>query len=151
MKTLRASVLICTMVLATLSVVAQSSFTNSGDFKVTKSESQMMVEGVEVPTFTIQYENMEAPVQVGIVEEDGCKNYIVRGDGFEIQYVCKKNKFGICYTESKYATMDRREMAKKVNRSEFLHQRVITSSGPKPDKYNVKLIASYLPEVMAVG
>ncbi len=153
MKTLGRILLIMLVFVGSCTLVSaqKEMATGFGDYTLKRADVPMVVNETPVETYVVSYDKMEEPIYIGVVTDKKCKNYIVRTNGFEIQYVCKRNKFGICYTESRFATMDQEELQKKINRSAFLHQRVISSSGPKPDVYHVSLIASYLPDVMQAG
>lgn len=153
MKTLNRVLLLSVMFFTSVIVSAQTEndATKLGNFKVEKATEKLTINNEAVETYVIQYAALDQPVYVAVVTEKNCENYIVRTNGFEIQYTCKKDKFGISYVETRFATLEKSDVMKKINRPNFLNQRVLSSSGPKPVDYQLSLIASYLPDVMIVG
>ncbi len=98
--------------------------------------------------YTIRYEKYDAPVEVTIVNEKNCKLFLVRTNGFEVMYKCRGKYFGIAYMAEEYASIPAEDMYKKIDRTEYLHQRVLTDK--QQSEYDmVRIIACFLPEVMS--
>lgn len=98
--------------------------------------------------YTIKYEEFKSPVTVEVFKNRGSKDFVVRSKGFEAQYTKGKTGFGVTKLDKKYAKVNVENFTFSVNRSNFLHQRVITQSNKSEAEY-VKLIACYLPELVA--
>lgn len=143
-----ALVLLSSFTLSAATVIGNSQ-SDMGKYWLKKAANHMVVNGQEVDTYVIHYDNMEEPVYVGILKPDKeCTEFVVRTDGFEVLYTCRKGKFGIEYVPKKYATLPKDESRKAIDRKNFLYQRVITQT-PQSEKKLLKLIACYLPEVMS--
>lgn len=125
----------------------QASETNFGTYKVEKTNENVLINNVSVEKFVIEYSNLDKPVCVMIVLNKKSVHYIVRTDGFELEYLYKNNKFGVAFLDSEFATMKKQDVQKKINRKNFLYQKVI-SSGDQSDEYRLNLIACYLPELI---
>ena len=123
--------------------------TNSelGKYWLKEAVNTIEVSGETLETYVIHYDHLSYPVYVGVLEGKKGNTYIVRTDGFEIAYVNKNGKFGVEYMPKKLATLDSEEVHLKIDRENFLNQRVITPNNPNDDKA-LKLIAAYLPQVM---
>lgn len=143
-----ALVLLSSFTLSATTVVGYSQ-SDMGKYWLKKAANHMVVDGQEVDTYVIHYDNLETPVYVGILKpHKDCTEFVVRSDGFEVLYTCRKGKFGIEYVPKKYATLSQDEARKAINRTNFLYQRVITQT-PQSEKNLLKLIACYVPEVMS--
>ncbi len=138
------------IVLATLATSAENknAETEFGTYTVVESQQSNAVITGGNHAYTIHYAQLDAPVTVQVVEENDCKVYLVRTEGYEVQYVCNGNTFGVQYMSEGYATLPVKEMQKKLNRTAYLHQRVV-SQGIKSEKEFVRLIACYLPELIS--
>lgn len=132
-----------------VSFMVKASDTNFGTYKIEKATENVMISNVTVETYTIEYSNMDKLVYVMIVPNKKSVHYIVRTDDFELQYLCKNDKFGVDYLDSEFATMDKQDVVKKINRASFLYQKVICM-GEKSHDYRLNLIANYLPEIYIV-
>lgn len=122
--------------------------TEFGTYTVIESEKSNPVIMKGDNEYTIHYAELDAPVSVKVVEQNDCKVYLVRTNGYEVQYVCNGSTFGVQYMSEEFASIPVKEMQKKLNRTAYLHQRVL-SQGIKSEKEFVRLIACYLPELMS--
>lgn len=122
--------------------------TEFGAYTVVESQKSNAVITGGNSAYTIHYAQLDAPVTVKVVEQDGCKVYLVRTEGYEVQYVCNGNTFGVKYMSQEFATLPVKEMQQKLNRTAYLHQRVL-SQEIKSEKEFVRLIACYLPELIS--
>jgi hypothetical protein len=120
--------------------------TNSalGDYRIEIAENPVILNGDEIKSFVISYQNAPLEVKVAIRKERNCKKYIVLSDKLCVQYVCNANYFGVerldkSFEKDGYSTSDT-----FLNRNEYFHQKVLTS-GPTSDIDNTRLIASYFP------
>lgn len=144
---LLAIALLSSFTLSAATVVGDSN-SELGKYWLKKAANHMVVNGQEVDTYVVHYDNLDSPVYVGVLKpNEKCTDFVVRGDGFEVLYTCEKGQFGIAYTPKKYATIPSSEAKKAIDRTQFLYQRVI-SQVPQTDKQLLALIACYLPDVM---
>lgn len=130
--------------------MANTAATKFGEFEVAQAQDKMMVNGTEVETYVITYNDLEMPIYVGVYKDKKCEHYIVRTDSFEIEYRCKNGRFGVTYVDKDYATVNVEAVQKKLNRENFLYQKMIFK-GEKTESYKLNLIASYLPELYNAG
>lgn len=133
-----------------IGMLANASSSRFGAFEIKKSQNQMVVNNEKVETYIIQYENLKAPVMVGVYADKKCTHYIVRVEGFEIEYQCKNERFGAAFVNDKYATVNMTAVQKNLNLDNFRYQKVI-STGEKSETYKLNLIGSYLPEIYKAG
>lgn len=126
----------------------KNSETEFGTYSVQQSENGNAVIKKSDSEYTIHYAQFDAPVTVKVIKKGNCKVYLVTTNGYEVQYVCTRNKFGVQYMSQEFATAPTHEMKKKINRAAYLHQRVLTQE-IKSEKEYVRLIACYLPELMS--
>ncbi len=122
----------------------KESNTEFGKYQIKAAQKTISIDGVQVPTYTVFYNNFEDPVHIGILNTKKCKNFIVRTtDGFEVLYVCNKSYFGVDKMDKDFS-LHKTSSKYKLNRTEFLHQRVITTN-QKTEEQLLELIACYLP------
>lgn len=126
----------------------KNAVTQFGTYAVHQTDNANAVVKASNNEYTIHYEQFDAPVSVKIVKKGKYKIYLVRTQGYEVQYVCNGNKFGVEYMSEGFATQATKEMKKKINRTAFLYQRVL-SQEIKSEKEYVRLIACFLPELMS--
>jgi hypothetical protein len=120
--------------------------TNSvlGDYKVEIADDSFTLNGKEFTAFVISYQNSPMEVKVAVTKyRDGMK-YIVISDKLSVQYVSNDYYFGVerldkSYLKDGYVTSD-----EFLNRSEYFHQKVLTS-GEGTDLDKTRLIAAYFP------
>lgn len=127
--------------------IVKDSNSELGRYWLKKAVNPMVVEGKELPTYVVHYDNLSKPVYIGVLESKGCKTFMVKSDDFEVAYACRNGMFGINYMPEQLATLPVQESKAKVNRVNFLKQRIITRKKCN-EKRHLGLIASYLPEVM---
>ncbi len=121
-----------------------NSNTDLGNYTISISDKEFSVKGQNLKTYLLDYENGEQPIYVSLNHTDNCRNFIVRSKYFEIQYKCKKDKFGVSYLQSKYTSIDPVANIARIDKSEFARQKIITNI-QKTDEELMGLIASYLP------
>ena len=124
-----------------------NSLTEFGKYAITESDAPMVINNEVVKTYDLSYENTSSPVRVGVVKDDKCMVYIVRTDDFEIQYSCNKGVFGVKKIESQYQTLPKEEMDAKLDRVNYLSQRVICTN-KKSEEELLGLIACYFPALV---
>ena len=117
-----------------------------GNYKIEIADNPITLNGEELKTYIISYENSPLQVKVAVMKEKDCKKYIVLSDKLSIQYVCNGAYFGVQRLEKSselesagFSTSD-----KSLNRSEYFHQKVLATG--KPDEIeSTRFIASYFP------
>lgn len=155
---MKTKLLILTICMALVSVVTTAnvkdskaltgnSLTEFGKYSITVSSVPMVVNNEVVKTFDLSYENTTNPIRIGVVKSDECMVYIVRSDDFEIQYSCKKGVFGVKKIDSQYQTLPKEEMNAKLDRVNYLAQRVISTNKKSEDEL-LGLIACYFPALV---
>jgi hypothetical protein len=125
-------------------VASGKSFTALGDYKIEKADKPVIINGEELKTYIISYQNSPMEVTVVIKEGKDCLNYIVLSDKLSVQYVCNDSYFGVekldrSLRKEGYTTSD-----EAINRTEYFRQKVI-SPGKNGEVFNTQLIASYFP------
>jgi hypothetical protein len=118
-----------------------------GDYRIEIADQPVIINGDEIKSFVISYQNTPLEVKVAIRKERNCKKYIVLSDKLCVQYVCNANYFGVerldkSFEKDGYTTSDI-----YLDRNEYFHQKVLTS-GPTSDIDNTRLIASYFPMLL---
>ena len=139
--------LIITVCLAALGnpVVSQGqSNTELGDYKITALNDHIMLNGKELEKFLITYSKSDLKVVVAVDKQKKCRKYYVLNDQVPVQYECNGIYFGIKKLDKNLGKIGFTTSRDKLNKSEFYHQRVLTSEiTPMLDQLN--LIASYYP------
>lgn len=124
-----------------------TSLTEFGKYTIVKSENPMVLDDKVLETFDLTYENTNHPIRIGVVEEKGCKNFIVRSDEFEVEYVCNKGVFGVKKMNKKYQELPCETNEAKLNKVSYYSQRVICQN-PKTQDELLGLIACYFPNLV---
>jgi hypothetical protein len=118
-----------------------------GDYKIELADNPVIINGEQLKTFVISYQNSPMEVKVVIMKGEQCKNYVVLSDKLSIQYVCNENYFGVeklgkSLAKEGYSTSD-----VALNRSEYFHQKVL-SQGKRDELESTQLIAAYFPMLL---
>ena len=123
--------------------------TNSplGVFTVEKSDDPVSIDGQDLETYIISYQNSEKELKVAIDKDKKCKKYLVCCEDMSIQYVCRENYFGIEKLDRKYIKEGYETNLHKLNQGSFYHQRIITRED-KTDRNCLGLIAVYYPQLL---
>ena len=75
-----------------------------GTYHVSQAEnSQAVVDGSK-GVYTIYYSEFDNPVNVTVIQQENCKVFLVRTNGFEVQYTCSGKYFGVQYMSEANAT-----------------------------------------------
>ena len=124
-----------------------NSNTDLGNYTISVSDKEFSAKGQTLKTYLLDYENGEQPVYISLDHSSNCRNFIVKSKYFEVQYKCKKDKFGVSYLQAKYTTLDPIANIDRINKSEFARQKIITNI-QKTDEELMGLIASYFPTLL---
>ena len=118
-----------------------------GDFNIEELEHSVINSKRSPKIYTITYKELNTPVTVEVYKNKGAKDFVVRSEGFEVQYTKGGNGFGVRSLDQKYAKKSAKDYSFSIDRSSFLYQRIITLNNKSEADY-VKLIACYLPELV---
>jgi hypothetical protein len=119
-----------------------------GDYKIETADNPVVINGEELKTFVISYQNSPMEVTVVIKKGKRCKNYIVLSDKLAVQYVCNENYFGVQKLDKSLKIEGFKPTETSLNRGEFFHQRVI-APGMRGEIENSQLIAAFFPMLIA--
>ena len=117
-------------------VAGGKTYTAMGDYQITTCDQPCIINGKELRTFTIMYEN--SPMEVKIVIEEGKKEtaYIVTSENLSVKYVQNSKYFGVGDIMN----------GENLNKDEYFHQKVLTSG--QSEKESMRLIAAYFPYLL---
>ncbi|HDZ41734.1 MAG TPA: hypothetical protein ENH59_08690 [Bacteroidetes bacterium] len=119
-----------------------------GNYVVDKAVKPISVDGKELETFIVNYENSDLNVRIGIDRSDKkCTRYIVLSDDLEIQYMCNGKYFGVQRLNKRYQDDGLSTSELSLDREEYYHQKVITQSVTS-EKDHLKLISVYFPRLV---
>ncbi|MCW0482124.1 hypothetical protein [Gaoshiqia sediminis] len=116
------------------------------DYKITPVENQELKTGAEC-AWLLTYNENESQIMIELQRTKRCKNYIVRGDHFEVVYVCSGNGFGARAAKMSECKLPVELTSQVINANELAKQRLI-SSNPMDDEKALGLIAAYLPDLV---
>jgi hypothetical protein len=115
-----------------------------GDYKIEIADNPVVINGEELKTFVISYQNTTMEVTVVIRKGKNCKNYLVLSDKLSVQYVCNESYFGVEKLDKSLAQEGYTTSDEAMNRSEYFHQKVL-APGKRGEVENTQLIASFFP------
>ena len=125
-----------------------NSLTDFGKYTIENASQPLSVNGEEVPTFNLMYENTRRPIQIGVVStKEKCTNFIVKCAEFEVEYVCNQGIFGVKKISKEFRELPVEAIEAKLNRVSYFAQRVI-SQNPKSQEELLGLIACYFPNLI---
>ena len=127
--------------------ITGKSLTTFGKYTISPVEFPMVIKGEEVKTYELNYANCNRAIQIGVVPEKNCTNFIMKCDQFEIEYVCKKGVFGVKKMSNAYSDIPKDMNEAVLDRFNYLTQRVI-SQKPKTENELLGLIACYFPKLI---
>jgi len=125
-------------------VAGGKSFTALGDYKIEKADKPVIINGQELKTYIISYQNSPMEVTVAIKKGDQCLNYVVLSDILSVQYVCNESYFGVEKLDKSLKMEGLSTSDVNLNRTEYFRQKVLTH-GKNGEVFNTQLIASYFP------
>jgi hypothetical protein len=115
-----------------------------GNYKIEVADKPFMLDGAELKTFIISFENSNMEVSVAIQKNRNSTKYIVISDVLSVQYVCHGTYFGVELLDKSLEKNGLKTSSSGLNRGEYFHQKVI-SMGESCDLDQTKLIAAYFP------
>lgn len=114
-----------------------------GEYIVETASNPFILDGVELETYIISYENTEKTIQVAVKKESEQCRYIVLSDFLSVQYICTKDYFGVKKHDDKELETDNN----MLDSSGYFHQIVITRN-KKNTRDCLGLIACYYPKLV---
>jgi hypothetical protein len=128
-------------------VAEGKTFTTFGDYKIEIADKTVTINGEQLKTFVISYQNSPLEVTVAIKKDKKCKNYIVLSDKLSVKYVCNENYFGIEKLSKSFECEGYSTSDEAMNRSEYFHQKVL-APGMRGEIENTQLIAAFFPMLL---
>jgi hypothetical protein len=125
-------------------VASGKTHTSLGDYRIELADNPVTINGVQLKTYIISYQNSPMEVKVAIRKDKKCKNYIVLSDRLSVQYVCNGEYFGVQKLDKSFAKDGYVTSDETLNRSEYFHQKLLVP-GKQPEVDNTQLIAAYFP------
>jgi hypothetical protein len=125
-------------------VISGQSLTELGQYTINLSPEVIKIDDEVLDTYQLVYSESNAKILIGVKKTKKCRNFIVRTDGFEIEYICNKHVFGVKKVNEKYRKVDLAIVNAKLDNSQYYTQSVI-SQNPKNEEELLGLIACYFP------
>jgi hypothetical protein len=125
-------------------VVSGQSLTEFGQYTISFSPEAMKIGDEVLDTYKLVYSELDSPILIGVKKTKKCKNFIVRTEGFEIEYICDKHVFGVKKMNEKYREVNLSMVNERLDNFQYFTQRVITQY-PKSEEELLGLIACYFP------
>ena len=136
------------MALASGPVASGNTHCCLGTYVIEKATNPIVVDGRELNSFEVFYENSDCTVTIGVDNSDKkCTKYIVRSDDLTIQYDCNSKYFGVALVDKAYEKSGYSTDRKMLNNEEYFHQKVITRN-EKTELEHVKLISVFYPRLV---
>jgi len=128
-------------------VAKGKSNTSLGDYKIEKADNPVLLNGQQLKTYVISYQNSPMEVTVAIRQDKDCKSYIVLSDKLSVQYVCNGAYFGVQKMDKSLGKLGMATTDESLDRSEYFHQKLIIP-GKQGELDATGLIAAYFPRLV---
>ncbi len=128
-------------------VAEGKSFTAMGSFRIETSDKPVVVDGVELDTYIITYDNSDLCLTIAIDKTKDCKRYITLSDKLSVQYVCYESHFGVEKLNRRDNVNGITTSDSEMNRTAYFHQKILTPGG-NDQVESMKLIGAYFPELL---
>jgi hypothetical protein len=128
-------------------VAGGKTHTTIGDYKIEVADNPITINGQQLTTYQITYENSPMKVLVAVRNDKKCKTYIVLSDVLSVQYICNGDYFGVQILEKPLESLNKDGYATSdgaLNKSEYFHQKLIVP-GKQTELASTELIAAYFP------
>ena len=132
---------------ATKFVTQGKTNTALGDYKITRDNQTMIINGKQHVPYVITYENSDLEVRVAIDMDRNGKKYYVITNNLCVQYVSNKKYFGVEKLGKELEIYGLNTNDAALNRVEYFHQKLITTDQNWKDN-NTDLVAAYFPLLM---
>ncbi|TKG97122.1 hypothetical protein EYV94_01460 [Puteibacter caeruleilacunae] len=121
--------------------------TSFGKYTIQATGNTVFINGKEMKTYDMVYENARHQFQIAVEKTKKCRNFIVRTEDFEIRYMCDKGVFGVTKVPRKYRSIDEAYTDRHLDTKSFANQKVLTQK-PKTEEELLGLIACYFPMLL---
>ena len=138
---------VCTVSFGKKVVAKGQTFTALGDYTIETVDNPIPMMGNGCTAYSIKYENSPMDVTVIICKDNKCQRYVVVSDKLSVQYVCRKEYFGVETIDKKFEADGYKTDVENMNLVEYYHQKVL-GPGQKPELEATQLIASYFPSLL---
>jgi hypothetical protein len=128
-------------------LISGQTLTELGQYKISTTDKAMKINDESLKTYELCYSGCKSPVFIGVKNSKQCKNFIVRSNNFEVEYVCKKHVFGVKRINKDYQTISTAVIDDMMDNADFFRQRII-SQNPKTEEELLGLIACYFPSLL---
>jgi hypothetical protein len=128
-------------------VAEGKTWTSLGNYKIEMADNPFTLSGKELKAFIVSYENSKMEITIAFDKDRRGMKYYVLSDKLHIMYVCNGTYFGVAKLDKELEKDGYRTSDAALNRSEYFHQKVITTGG-NCDLENSKLIAAYFPMLL---
>ncbi len=115
--------------------------------EVFEIETSTAVSSSNAKVYFLKSDVLNQKYSVEVNHFENGSDYVVKAADFEVLYRLRGDKFGVCYVNDANAEVGKDTMYSKLNRKNFLYQKLITSN-PKSEEQYVQLIAAYLPDLI---
>jgi hypothetical protein len=147
--------ILTTLIIVLVSVVSYArkfvadgkTFTSMGNFKIETADQMLVLNGVELSTYVITYDNSNLSVTIAIDKDNKRCRFLTLSNKLSVQYVCCRDYFGIEKLDLKYGKAGLTTSDASLNRDAYFHQKVI-SRGDTDHISCMRLIASYYPALL---
>ena len=102
-----------------------------GDYSIVKAPDSFVLNGDKLDTYIISYENSEKTVKIAVKKEEDCCRYIVLSEDLSLQYICKKDYFGVSLHKDDFNKLGLESNRDMIDLNGFHHQRIITPNSIK--------------------
>jgi hypothetical protein len=123
------------------------SFSKLGKYKVEVAESPFILNGKELKTYKITYENAGFTLLVTVDKSKDDTKYLTISEALSVQYVSHGIYFGVEIIDQNYVASTLKTSDADLNRYEYFHQKVLTS-WEVSELEKIKLIAAYYPALL---
>jgi hypothetical protein len=123
------------------------SFTKLGKYKIEISESPFILNGKELKTYLISYENAGFTLMVILDKSSDETKFLTISDALSVQYVSHLNYFGVEKIDQKYMASALKTSDSALNRYEYFRQKALTSC-EVTELEKIHLIAAYYPALL---
>ena len=118
-----------------------------GKYKIEVAESPYILNGKELKTYQITYENAGFTLLVTADKSSEETKYLTISDALSVQYVSYGIYFGVERIDQNYVASNLKTSDSDLNRYEYFHQKVLTS-WEVSELEKIKLIAAYYPALL---
>jgi hypothetical protein len=141
------TVAVCLSSYARKFVAEGKTYSALGKYRIEVDDKYMTINGKQHKPFVITYENSDIEVRIAVDMDKGVKKYFVISDNLSVQYVANRKYFGVQKLSPQLEAEGYKTSDASLNRTEFFHQKVITS-GMSWRCNNTKLVAAYFPMLL---